>query len=88
LSEGMWAEALHHTEVAGELAVLWAVVSSTVEFVLGRSPNETFWVEVMDEMVAKFQRMGSYPCGLSVLAHGSVTCSLARHSVRPNEPTV
>jgi hypothetical protein len=50
----MWAEALHHTEVAGELAVLWAVVSSTVEFVLGRSPNETFWVEVMDEMVAKF----------------------------------
>jgi hypothetical protein len=32
LSEGMWAAALHHTEVVRELAALQAVVSSAVEF--------------------------------------------------------
>jgi hypothetical protein len=31
-------------------------VSSTTEFVLGRSPNETFWVEIVDELIAKFWR--------------------------------
>jgi hypothetical protein len=55
LSEGMQIAALHHTEMAGELAMLQMALSSTIEFTLGRSPDETFWVEVMDELVAEFQ---------------------------------
>jgi hypothetical protein len=45
--------ALHHTEMARELAMLRSAVSLTVEFMLGCSPDGTFWVEVMDEPVAK-----------------------------------
>jgi hypothetical protein len=52
----MRATALHHAEVVGELATLWVAVSSAAELVLGCSPNETFQVEVMDELVAEFQR--------------------------------
>jgi hypothetical protein len=37
----MWATALCHTKMAGDLAVLRAAVSSTAELVLERSPNET-----------------------------------------------
>jgi hypothetical protein len=40
----MRAAALHHTGVDGELTTLWAVVSSTVEQVLGHCPSETSWV--------------------------------------------
>jgi hypothetical protein len=54
LSERMRITALHHTEMIGELAMLQTTVSSTVEFALGRSPDETFWVKVVDELVAKF----------------------------------
>jgi hypothetical protein len=39
-----------------ELTALRATVSSTVELVLGRSPNETSWVEITNELVAKFWR--------------------------------
>jgi hypothetical protein len=56
LSEGMQITTLCHTEMAGELAALHAAVSSTMEFTLGRSPNGTFRVEIVDELVAKFQR--------------------------------
>jgi hypothetical protein len=45
---------LHHTEVPRELAALWAAVSSTTEFTLGRSPNKTFQVDVVDELVPEF----------------------------------
>jgi hypothetical protein len=48
---------LRHTEVVGELAMLWVVVSSATVLVLGRLPDETFWVEVMDELVAKLWRL-------------------------------
>jgi hypothetical protein len=41
LSVGMRVAALH-TRVAEELAALRVVVSSTVESVLGRSPDKTF----------------------------------------------
>jgi hypothetical protein len=51
-----WAAILHHNERVEELTALRAAVSSTVELVLGRSPNETSWVEVTNELVAKFQR--------------------------------
>jgi hypothetical protein len=56
LSARLWAAALRHTKMAGELTALWAVVSSTAELVLGRSPNETSQVEVMNKLVAKFWR--------------------------------
>jgi hypothetical protein len=48
--------ALHHTEMAGELAMLRPVVSFATESTLGRSPNEIFHVEVVGELVAEFQR--------------------------------
>jgi hypothetical protein len=56
LSEGMQIAALHHTEMAGELSALQAAVSSTVEFTLGRLPNKTVRVEVVDELVAEFYK--------------------------------
>jgi hypothetical protein len=37
----MWVVALLHMGMAGELAALQAAVSSTMELVLGRSPDET-----------------------------------------------
>jgi hypothetical protein len=39
--------------MAGVLAALRVVVSSAVELELGRLPNETFWVEVVGELVAE-----------------------------------
>jgi hypothetical protein len=54
LSEGMWITALYHAELAKELATLWVAVFSTADFTLGRSPNETFRVTVVGELVAKF----------------------------------
>jgi hypothetical protein len=53
----MQIAALCHTEMVGELVVLWVVVSSVVELVLEHLPDETFWVEVLDELIAKFQRL-------------------------------
>jgi hypothetical protein len=54
LSEGMRHAALHHTEMVRELAVLQVTVSSVVESALGHSPNDTFHVEVVGELVTKF----------------------------------
>jgi hypothetical protein len=50
----MWIVALHNTEMAEQLAVFWAAVSSATEFMPRRSPNETLWVEVVNELVVKF----------------------------------
>jgi hypothetical protein len=49
--------ALRHTKKAGELAMLRAVVSSTSESVLGRSPSDTFRVEVVGELATEFQKI-------------------------------
>jgi hypothetical protein len=57
LLEGMRATADRHTEMVGEIAALWAVVSCTTELVLRRFLDETFRVEVMDRLVAKFWRL-------------------------------
>jgi hypothetical protein len=57
LSEGMRITALHHTKMVAELAALWTAVSSVVELVLERSPDESFWVEVVHELVAEFWRL-------------------------------
>jgi hypothetical protein len=40
-----------------ELAALRAVVSSTVEMALGRSPDETFQVEIVGELVVEFRKL-------------------------------
>jgi hypothetical protein len=57
LPEGMRLDDLRHTEMAKELAMLWAVVSSAAETVLGRSLSDTVHVEVVGELVAEFQKM-------------------------------
>jgi hypothetical protein len=57
LSEGMRIAALRHTEMVGELAALRAAVSSTMEMALGRSPDETFQVEIVGELVAEFRKL-------------------------------
>jgi hypothetical protein len=57
LFEGMLLTALRHTEMAGELASLWAAVSSVVESVLGGSPNDTFHMEVVGELAAEFLKL-------------------------------
>jgi hypothetical protein len=56
----MWAAALRHARLVGELTTLWAAVSSAVELVLGRSSGETCWVEVMNELTANFQMLEEY----------------------------
>jgi hypothetical protein len=57
LSEKMRLAALRHTEMARELTMLRAVVSSAVESVLGHSLDKIFHVEVVGELVAEFQRL-------------------------------
>jgi hypothetical protein len=57
LSEGMRLAALRHIGMAGELAALWATVPSTAESVIRRSPNDTFRVEVVSELVAEFHKL-------------------------------
>jgi hypothetical protein len=54
LLEGMQITALHHTEVVEEIAMLWAAVSSAMEFMLRCSPNKAFWVEAVDELIVEF----------------------------------
>jgi hypothetical protein len=54
LSEGIQIATLRHTEMAGELATLWAIVSSAIELALALSPDEIFWVFVVGELVAEF----------------------------------
>jgi hypothetical protein len=50
----MQIAALGHIKMAKELATLRAAVCSIVELALRRSPDETFRVEVVGELVAKF----------------------------------
>jgi hypothetical protein len=45
---------LRHIEMAGELVALQAVVSSVANSVLGRSPGDTFCVEVVGELATEF----------------------------------
>jgi hypothetical protein len=54
LSKGIRLSSLHHTKMTGELAALQAMLSSAVELVLGRSPDNTFHVEVMGKLATKF----------------------------------
>jgi hypothetical protein len=54
LLEGMKSATICHTELAGQLTALRAAVSSATQFVLGCSPSEALWVEVVDEMLFEF----------------------------------
>jgi hypothetical protein len=56
LSEEMRIATLHRAKMAGELAALQVVVSSASEFMFGCSPDEIFWVEVVEELIAEFQK--------------------------------
>jgi hypothetical protein len=47
----MWVAALCHTEMVGELAVLWSVVSTAAESMLGHSLSDIIRVVVVDELV-------------------------------------
>jgi hypothetical protein len=53
----MWLAALRHTEMAGELAAFWVVVSSATESVLGPSPSNTAHAEVVGEPTDEFQKV-------------------------------
>jgi hypothetical protein len=55
--ERMRAFAIRHIEMAGELATLRTAISSVAESVLGRSPSDTFRVEVVGELVIEFEKM-------------------------------
>jgi hypothetical protein len=57
LLEMMWAAAIHHIEMAGELAALQTAVTSVMELMLGCSPDETFQVEITDELVTQFRKL-------------------------------
>jgi hypothetical protein len=84
----MRATALHHTEMAEELTMLWSAVSSAVGLVLVRSPNETFRVEVTDDLVAQFWRLAelySWHEGPDVRI---CDLQLEPHSVKPDGPTI
>jgi hypothetical protein len=56
LSKGMRIAALRHTAIAKELVALRPTVSCVTEFALGRSPNDTFRVKVVDELIVKFRK--------------------------------
>jgi hypothetical protein len=56
-SKAMRLVALHHTEMAEELAALRVAVSSAMESVLGCSSNHPIHVEVLGELVAEFQKL-------------------------------
>jgi hypothetical protein len=66
LHEGMQFAAAYHTEVAMRLVVLWAVVSSVAQFILGCLPADVFHAEVVG---SKSRR--SSACILRILARGS-----------------
>jgi hypothetical protein len=53
----MWLAALHHTEMAGELAALQVAASFAAESVLGHLPSDTFRVDVLGELATEFQKM-------------------------------
>jgi hypothetical protein len=53
LLEGMRIAALRHIEMTGELIALRSTVTSVMEFTLGRSHNEIFQVEIVDELVSE-----------------------------------
>jgi hypothetical protein len=97
LLEGKRIAALCHTKMARDPASLQVVVSSTVELVLGCSCDETFWVEVVGELLAKFWKLeercswlehhGTRICDL-LLGRPPSRARLGDHPVGPNWATI
>jgi hypothetical protein len=93
LLERMRAAAILHIEMAWDLAALWAVVTSSMELVLGHSPDETFWVEIMDELVAQFRKLEEMrswlerPDARTCDLHLSLPPDQAQHADRLDEAT-
>jgi hypothetical protein len=58
LHEGMWFAATYHTEVAMHLALLWVVVSSAAQSMLGHLPPEVLQEDAVGEMATKFWEQG------------------------------
>jgi hypothetical protein len=89
----MRAAAILHIEMAWDLAALWAVVTSSMELVLGHSPDETFWVEIMDELVAQFRKLEEMrswlerPDARTCDLHLSLPPDQAQHADRLDEAT-
>jgi hypothetical protein len=54
LFEGMRLATLRHTEMARELDVLQAAVSSVAKSMLGRSPSDVVCLELVGELAAEF----------------------------------
>jgi hypothetical protein len=53
----MQATAICHIEMVEELAALQTAVTSATELMLGRSPDENFWVEIVDELIAQSHKL-------------------------------
>jgi hypothetical protein len=49
--------ARENVRVVGDLAALRVAISSTTEWVLGRSTGKTFGTKVMSELAGQFQRL-------------------------------
>jgi hypothetical protein len=49
--------ARRHTEMSRELAAFRVAVSSAMEWVLGRLPNNTTKTEMVGELAAEFQKV-------------------------------
>jgi hypothetical protein len=75
--------ALRHSEMAGELATLRVMVPFVADSALGRSPGEIFHVEVVDELVAEFQRLDERCSQLERPPWGFATCSYDHHYRTP-----
>jgi hypothetical protein len=56
LSEGTQIFIVRHINMVGQLVVLRAAVSSVMQSMLGCSPSENFWVDVIDEMLTEWRR--------------------------------
>jgi hypothetical protein len=54
LHEGMQFVTTCHTEMAMQLATLWAAVSLAAQSMLGRFPTEAFQADVVGEVLANF----------------------------------
>jgi hypothetical protein len=53
----MLIAALRHTKLVIEPAAPQAMVPSAMESVLGHSPDETFWVDVVGKQFTEFQKL-------------------------------
>jgi hypothetical protein len=74
--------------MAGELVTLRMAVSSAMEFMLGCSLDETFWLEVVDELVVEFWKLEERRSWLKRLGMRICDLLLGPPSSRPDWPTI